>query len=62
MCNNIKISQIYYNILILQIFDVELDVKNEWKGVSKMWENAYMSIENPKAFRQNPGSAPVTNR
>ena len=28
-----------------------LDVKNERKTVSTMWENAYLSIKNPKDFR-----------
>ena len=29
-------------------FGVELDVKNERNGVFGMWENAYLSIKNPK--------------
>ena len=62
VCNNIKISQIdcsnkigisqiQYNILFLPIFDVELHVRNERKRVSKMWDNAYLNIDNLKASR-----------
>ena len=32
-------------------FGVELAVINERKGISRMWENAYLSIKNPKASR-----------
>ena len=51
VCNNIKISQIDYSkIYYFHQFnvDIQLDVRNERKRVSKMWENAYLSIENPK--------------
>ena len=32
-------------------FGIEIDVKNEGKRVSRMCENAYLSIKNPKASR-----------
>ena len=34
-----------------QHFGVKIDVKNERKRVSRMCENAYLSIKNPKASR-----------
>ena len=39
-------------------FGVELAVQMERKGVSRMWENAYLSIKNPKA--SGPLSRPWT--
>ena len=39
------------NVLFLSTFGVKIDVKNERKRVSRMWENAYLSIKNPKASR-----------
>ena len=39
------------NALFLSTFGVKIDVKNERKRVSRMCENAYMSIKNPKASR-----------
>ena len=33
---------------ISSIFGVQLNVRNERKRVFRMWENAYLSIENPK--------------
>ena len=32
-------------------FGVEVNVKNERKRISKMWENTYLSIKNQKASR-----------
>ena len=37
--------------LFLSTFGVKIDVKNERKRVSRMCENAYLSIKNPKASR-----------
>ena len=39
------------NALFLSTFGVKIDVKNERKRVSRMCENAYLSIKNPKASR-----------
>ena len=39
------------NVLFLSTFGVKIDVKNERKRVSRMCENAYLSIKNPKASR-----------
>ena len=33
----------------LAIFGVEVNVRNERKRVSRMWENTYLSTENPRA-------------
>ena len=43
--------EVQCNVLFLSTFGVEIDVKNERKRVSRMWENAYLSIKNPKASR-----------
>ena len=42
-----------YNLMFyfLSAFGVEAAVKNERKRVTRMWENAYLSIKNPKASR-----------
>ena len=37
--------------LFLSTFGVKIDVKNKRKRVSRMCENAYLSIKNPKASR-----------
>ena len=39
------------NVLFLLTFGVKIDVKNERKRVSRMCENAYLSIKNPTASR-----------
>ena len=39
------------NVLFLSTFGIKIDVKNERKRVSRMCENAYLSIKNPKASR-----------
>ena len=39
------------NALFLSTFSIKIDVKNERKRVSRMCENAYLSIKNPKASR-----------
>ena len=39
------------NVLFLSTFGVKIDVKNERKRVSRMCENVYLSIKNPKASR-----------
>ena len=39
------------NALFLSTFGVKIDVKNERKRVSRMCENVYLSIKNPKASR-----------
>ena len=39
------------NALFLSTFGVKIDVKNERKRVSRMCENAYLGIKNPKASR-----------
>ena len=39
------------NALFLSTFGVKIDVKNERKRVSRMCENAYLSIKNPKASK-----------
>ena len=47
-----KIGIVYKNIsnvLFLSASGVEVDIKNERKRLSRMWENAYWSIKNPKA-------------
>ena len=47
-------SQIYWsksNALFLSTFGVKINVKNKRKRVSRMCENAYLSIKNPKASR-----------
>ena len=41
--------EVQSNVLFPSAFGIELAVKNERKRVSKMWENAYLSIKNPKA-------------
>ena len=38
-------------LLFLSTFGVKIDVKNKRKRVSRMCENAYLSIKNPKASR-----------
>ena len=43
--------EVQCNVLFLSTFGVEKDVKNWRKRVSRMWENAYLSIKNPKASR-----------
>ena len=43
--------EVQCNVLFLSTFGFEIDVKNERKRVSRMWENAYLSIKNPKASR-----------
>ena len=43
--------EIQYNVLFLWAFGVELDVENERKRVSRMWENVYFSIKKPKSFQ-----------
>ena len=40
-----------YFALFLSTFSVKIDVKNERKRVTRMCENAYLSIKNPKASR-----------
>ena len=47
----LKLIEVQYNVLFSSAFGVELDVKNERKRVSRNWENAYLSIKNPKASR-----------
>ena len=42
------------NVLFLSTFGVKIDVKNERKGVSRMCENAYLSIKNPKTLKTRP--------
>ena len=37
--------------MYLEVLGVKLGVRNERKGVSRMWENVYLSIKNPKASR-----------
>ena len=39
------------NALFLSTFGVKIDVKNERKKVSRMCDNAYLSIKSPKASR-----------
>ena len=41
------------------IFGVQLNVRNEKKGVSRMRENVYLSIKSPKASRTQL-SGPLT--
>ena len=45
-CHKIEVNS---NALFLSTFGVKIDVKNERKRVSRMCENAYLSIKNPKA-------------
>ena len=46
-CNHVKIYlkliEVQYNVdlLFLSVFGAELAVKNERKGVSRTWKNAY---------------------
>ena len=46
-----KLIEVNANALFLSTFGVIIDVKNERKRVSRMCENAYLSIKNPKASR-----------
>ena len=45
----LKFIEVKSNALFLSTFGVKIDVKN--KRVSRMCENAYLSIKNPKASR-----------
>ena len=47
----LKFSEVKSNALFLSTFGVKIDVKNKRKRVSRMCENAYLSIKNPKASR-----------
>ena len=51
------------NVLFLSVFGVEIAVKNERKRVSRTWENAYLSIKNPKVSRTHLSGpwTPATN-
>ena len=46
-----KFIEVKSNALFLSTFGVKIDVKNKRKRVSRMCENAYLSIKNPKASR-----------
>ena len=39
----LKLIELQCYVLFLSAFDVEINAKNERKGVSRMWENAYMN-------------------
>ena len=57
----LKFIEVKSNALFLSTFGVKIDVKNKRKRVSRMCENAYLSIKNPKASRAlkralDPGS------
>ena len=47
----LKFIEVKSNALFLSTFGVKIDVKNKGKRVSRMCENAYLSIKNPKASR-----------
>ena len=47
----LKFIEVKSNALFLSTFGVKIDVKNKRKRVSRMCENAYLSIKNPKASR-----------
>ena len=47
----IQISKVCNNTKISHWFGVEINVRNDRKRVSRMWENAYLSTENPRASR-----------
>ena len=46
-----KFIEVKSNALFLSTFGVKIDVLNKRKRVSRMCENAYLSIKNPKASR-----------
>ena len=46
-----KFIEVKSNALFLSTFGVKIDVLNKRKWVSRMCENAYLSIKNPKASR-----------
>ena len=43
--------EVKFNAEFLSTFGVKIDIKNERKRVSRMCENAYLSIKNPKDSR-----------
>ena len=47
----LKFIEVKSNALFLSTFGVKIDDKNKRKRVSRMCENAYLSIKNPKASR-----------
>ena len=47
----LKFIEVKSNALFLSTFGVKIDVLNKRKRVSRMCENAYLSIKNPKASR-----------
>ena len=47
----LKFIEVKSNALFLSTFGVKTDVKNKRKTVSRMCENAFLSIKNPKASR-----------
>ena len=51
MSECLKFIEVKSNALFLSTFGVKIDVKNKRKRVSRMCENAYLSIKNPKASR-----------
>ena len=46
-----KFIEVKSNALFLSTFGIKIDVLNKRKRVSRMCENAYLSIKNPKASR-----------
>ena len=44
-------TEMHSCVLFLLAFGVELGAKIDRKRVSRMWENAYLSIKNPRASR-----------
>ena len=61
----LKFIEVKSNALFLSTFGVKIDVKNKRKRVSRMCENAYLSIKNPKASRalnRGPGPRPHNAR
>ena len=46
-----QLIEVQSNVLFLSTFGVEVDVKNWRKRISRMWENAFLSIKIPKASR-----------
>ena len=47
----LKFIEVKSNALFLSTFGVKIDVKNKRKRVSRMCENAYLSIKNQKASK-----------